>query len=175
MARYHVVVRQVREIVVAVEMPETSLAKRWEKAAELLRAGKGTEVSDVTGDMHIHEVEGPVPEGFNPRFGYDSIYERDPLDYDDPDIAPYGASFDLIYWCRPVFDKCVHPGTTMMNHNVVKKILEKEGVIRPEDGCDSESGAVYFSWRTKQAGKDFIDRLNAWTEKKLAELTEPAA
>lgn len=171
---YHVVLREIRQVVVAVEMdPDLTRAKATSVAIDKLRAGDCTEISNETGELHFHQLDGPVPEGFNPRFGYDSIHERDPLDYDG-DIELYGASFDMIYWCRPLFDECVRGPTQTMDHRQVKRILVKAKVIKRKDGCDAESGAIYFNWKTKQAAKDFIDRLNEWVEQELALLT-PAA
>jgi hypothetical protein len=178
MARYHVILREIRQVVVAVELDgRLGRSKAIDAAIDKVRAGEGTELSNETGELHFHEVDGPVPEGFNPRFGYDSYHERDPADYEEgEEFDLYGASFDLIYWCRPLFDDCVHDEVTqMMNHNQVKKILVKAGVIKKQDGCDSESGAIYFNWKTEQDAKDFIDRLNEWVEKELALLTSPAA
>jgi hypothetical protein len=166
---YHVVLREIRQVVVAVDLdPDLPRTEASQAAIEKLRAGEGDEISDVTGELHFHELDGPVPEGFNPRFGYDSVYEDDPLD--DP-VALYSASFDLIYWCRPIFDECVHDEETqMMDHNQVERILEEAGVIQEQDGCDCESGAIYFNWKRKQDGIEFIDRLNAWFDEKLKEV-----
>ena len=162
MRRYHIILRQCRYVTYEVE------AESMDAAATKCGEGKATEVSDVTGDFHLHEVEGPVPEGFNPRFNYDDVYED--RDEEEPLKTPFSYSANLIYWCRPIFDQCVHPDSSMMNHNEVKRILEHEGVIQDTDDVDSESGAIYFYWKTREDANAFIDRLNAWTEAKLKEV-----
>lgn len=171
--RYHVVLREVRETVLAVES-DKELSD--EAVIEKARNEEFTELSDVTGVQHLHNVEGPVPEGFSPRFDYTWISnEHEYLEEEDVSETPYNVSAELIHWCRPIFDECVRGPAQLMDHNQVEKILRDEGVVLKDQTTDCESGCFYSYFKTEDEAKAFVDRLNEWTDKKLAELPEVEA
>lgn len=160
---YHVVLRQIHEVRIAVEATGT------DDAIKQYRKGKGEKVSDVTYDLDFHDVDGPVPEGFSPRFDDKDVVHMVDDDGEEDEYA-YHFSADMIYWCRPIFNHCVRPGTNMMDHYQVEKILKEEGVILESDETEPESGCFYAYFKTYEAACDFIERLNTWVDDKLAEL-----
>lgn len=71
-----------------------------------------------------------------------------------PDAPRYYYSADMIEAFAPVFDHCP------TNHEVTDD-LARVGILAPDDEIDSESGAVYVNFHTREQAEAFIVRLRA--------------
>jgi hypothetical protein len=69
----------------------------------------------------------------------------------------------MISTCKPVFDKCES------NHDV-EKVLRKAGVIRKNNMTDTESSALVVLFSSAKSGEAFIQRLNVYLAKTVAQL-----
>ena len=74
----------------------------------------------------------------------------------------YSFIGNLAYDDRDIFYDCDD------NHGVTE-LLESQGVLGEDDILDPEMCCSYFYFRTKEAARSFIDRLNAFVTKRRTE------
>jgi len=123
---------------------------------------------------HFDRLDAPnhpdwVPRQYGP--GDWTVNDFYDLHGDEPKEQPlYSLSADLVTHCAAWFGNETSP-EGMMDHNQVAKMLLEAGVCTKEE-TDSESGAVYFYFKTKKSVQGFIKRFNAYLQQRLDEEPE---
>jgi hypothetical protein len=86
---------------------------------------------------------------------------------------PFSFSAELVNNCAAFFGDCsrdLHPGYSMTDHGAVADLLVEAGVCTKKE-ASPESGCFYVYYSTREDAEGFIERFNAYLQKRLD--TEP--